>query len=123
VDRIVDSIDFQQTILGLMDIAPSGREQGADASPLIRGEDVEWTDEAYIHHSHFWFSGIFTPEYELGLHTSGEHVLFDRVNDPDQTKNLIGSPEHQSIVKDLTERVVRHNRDLKSPACEWLDKL
>ncbi len=123
VDRIVDSIDFQQTILGLMGIEPSGREQGADASPLIRGEDADWTDEAYVHHSHFWFSGIFTPEYELGLHNSGEHILFDRRNDPDQTTNLIDSPEHEEVVKDLTARVVGHNRELESPACEWLDKL
>lgn len=120
VERIIGMVDFQQTVLGLLGLPASGREQGRDASPFFRGQDAEWTDEAFIHHSRFGYSGIFTPEFELGLARCGEHVLFNRRNDPEQIHNLIDDPAHEDIKYELAERVVRHNRDLDSPAMEWL---
>ncbi len=120
VDRFVTSVDFQQTVLGLMGVAPAGREQGRDASPFLRGESPEWRDEAFIHHSRFGYTGIFTPEYELGLARCGEHALFDRVNDPDQMVNLFEDPEHSEALEELAERVVRHNEELDCPVMEWL---
>ena len=75
----------------------------------------------FIHHSHFWLTGIFTPEFELGLHHSGEHILFDRKADPDQTRNLINDPAYADIVKELRDRTVAHNREIASPAMEWLE--
>ena len=77
-------------------------------------------DEAFLYHSTNEFAGIFTPEYQLALHRGGESVLFDRRNDPDQANNLFGRPEHQAVVDELTERIVRHNTDVASPAMEWL---
>jgi arylsulfatase A-like enzyme len=120
VERFVTTVDFQPTILGLMGIGLSGREQGRDASALLRGESPAWVDEAFFHHSRFGYAGIFTPDFELGLARGGEHVLFDRARDPDQMVNLIDDPEHAPVVEELAERVVRHNADLDSPAMEWL---
>jgi len=122
IDRFVTNVDVQQTLLGLMGIEPCGREQGRDASPLLRGEPVEWKDEAMIHHSSLQSAGIFTPAYELVLKADGKHMLFDRVNDPEQTMNLSGSPEHSDIMRDLTGRVVRHNIDVRSPDVSWLKR-
>ncbi|MBA4388113.1 MAG: sulfatase [Verrucomicrobia bacterium] len=120
IDRFITTVDFQQTLLGLLGLAGCGREQGRDASPFFRGKAVEWTDEAFIHHSRFGYSGIFTPVFELGLARCGEHILFDRRHDPDQVDNLAERPEFRDVVASLAERVVRHNRDLDSPAMEWL---
>jgi hypothetical protein len=116
----VSTVDFQQTILGLMGVPGSGREQGRDASPFLWGESTEWADEAFIHHSRFGYSGVFTPGFERGLARCGEHVLFDRRNDPEQIRNLAEDPAYDSVRRELAERVVRHNRDLDSPAMEWL---
>ena len=120
VDRFVTGTDFQQTVLGLMGIAPSGREQGRDASPFLRGESPAWRDEAFIHHSRFGYAGVFTPDYELGLARCGEHVLFDRREDPEQLVNLFGDPAHRPVVEELAGRVVEHNAGLDSPVLEWL---
>jgi uncharacterized sulfatase len=120
VDEFVTNLDVQQTLLGLMGIKACGREQGRDASPLLRGEKVEWEDVAWIHHSSLQSAGVFTPRYELVLKATGAHMLFDREEDPEQTRNLAESPAHKEIASKLARRVIEHHRKLKSPAMEWL---
>ncbi|MGB2864072.1 MAG: sulfatase-like hydrolase/transferase [Sedimentisphaerales bacterium] len=120
VEQFVTNVDVQQTLLGLMGIEPSGREQGRDASPLLRGEKIEWKDEAMIHHSSLEAAGIFTPKYELVLKSNGRHMLFDRLNDPEQTKNLCGKPEYSDIMRELAARIVEHNFEVDAPAVSWL---
>ena len=120
VERFVTNVDVQQTLLGLMGVEPSGREQGRDASPLLRGEEIEWNDEAMIHHSSLEAAGIFTPKYELVLKANGQHMLFDRLNDPEQTKNLCGNSEYRDIMRELAARIVEHNVKVDAPAVSWL---
>jgi len=120
VEQFVTNVDAQQTLLGLMGIEPSGREQGRDASPLLRGEKIEWKDEAMIHHSSLESAGIFTPKYELVLKASGQHMLFDRLNDPEQAKNLSGNSEYRDIMRGLAVRIVEHNVKVNAPAVLWL---
>ena len=100
--------------------APCGREQGRDASPLLRGENIEWKDEAMIHHSSLESAGIFTPQYELVLKSDGNHMLFSRLNDPEQTTNLRDDPQHTGVMRELAQRVIRHNIEVSSPAVSWL---
>ena len=120
IDNFVTNVDVQQTLLGLIGFEPCGREQGRDASGLLRGEKLEWTDEAMIHHSSLESAGIFTPEYELVLKANGNHLLFDRVNDPEQMNNLHNNPDYANVINDLAERVLRHNIEVDSPATSWL---
>ena len=122
VNEVVSTVDFQQTILGLMGAEPSGREQGRDASPLLRGEATEWVDEAFIHHSSLDRAGIFTDEYVLAYVRDSDAVLFNRKRDPEQTRNLFGDPAYASVVSELTHRICQHHAALGSPATEWLNR-
>ncbi len=123
IDEFVTNVDVQQTLLGLMGIEPSGREQGRDASPLLRGEAVRWKNEAMIHHSSLKSAGVFTPEYELILKENGQHMLFNRLHDPEQTANLFSRVAHGNVVQELKDRIVRHHNHVASPAVSWLNKL
>lgn len=123
VEEFVTNVDVQQTLLGLMGIPPCGREQGRDASGLLRGQSVDWKNEAMIHHSSLESAGVFTPEYELVLKGDGKHMFFDRVNDPEQTRNLHGDKEHKATFDTLKQRIVQHHEEVKSPARTWLAKL
>lgn len=120
INHFVTNVDVQQTLLGLMGIESCGREQGRDASALLRGEKAEWTDEAMIHHSSLESAGIFTPTYELVLKADGEHMLFDRVNDPEQTRNLHDNPKYKEIMNELAGRIIQHNIEVDAPAASWL---
>ena len=123
IGEFITNVDVQQTLLGLLGIKPCGREQGRDASALLRGGKPEWEDVAWIHHSSLKSAGIFTPKHELVLMASGAHMLFDRANDPEQTKNLAADPAHKKVFDELAARVVEHHRKLKSPAADWLGKV
>ena len=122
-EEFLTTTDFMPTILGLMGIAPTGREQGRDGSRLLRGECVEWCDEAFIHYDDFSKAGVFTPEYELALSQCGEHVLFDRQNDPNQTKNLFSDADCRDVIDDLANRVIEHQQAVEGPARRWLESI
>ncbi len=123
LERFVTTVDVQQTLLGLMELAPSGREQGRDASPLLRGERIAWDDAAWIHHASLDAAGIFTPSHELVLRKNGAHWLFDRRKDPEQVNNLADDPALADVRTTLTRRVVDHHRTLDSPALKRLEDL
>ena len=118
VDRVVASADFQQTLLGLVGLDPCGREQGRDASWMLRGEAGAWTDEAFIHHPSFQWSGIFTPEAAYARHKTGYGMLYDRVNDPGELTNLYGDPG-SGLSEGLDERVRAHLADCDAPQADW----
>ncbi len=121
VDNFVTNVDVQQTLLVLMGVEPSARTQGRDASPLLRGQKIDWPNEAMIHHSSLKSAGIFTPDHELVLAENGRHMLFDRIKDPEQTENLFGKPPHAATVRNLAARILQHHKELKSPALSWLN--
>lgn len=114
VNSIITMVDFQQTLLGLMDVAPSGREQGKDASPLLTGKEIPWENECYIHPSYGERAGIFTEEYELAyvFDEYKDHILFHRKLDPEQMNNLYHDPHYSDVVEQLTERIAQHFKQL-----------
>lgn len=121
IDNVVATVDFQPTILALMGVPACGREEGRDASALLRQEDCAWEDLAHLHHCSHTRAGIFTREFELGLVADGDSILFDRLRDPDQTRNLYHDPQHADTLALLTRRVVEHHVELGTPAASWLE--
>ncbi len=70
----MSTVDFQPTLLRLMGLEPCGREQGHDASALLRGESCDWTDEAHQHHNTHRLAGVFTREWHLAYVQGGQPV-------------------------------------------------
>ncbi|MBM4020218.1 MAG: hypothetical protein FJ288_18185 [Planctomycetes bacterium] len=120
VEQFVTNVDVQQTVCGLAGVRPAGREQGRDASPLLRGEKAEWENAAWIHHSSLQAAGLFTPKYELVLKATGGHMLFDRPADPEQARNLASDPACRETMRSLAGRILDHHERLASPAAAWL---
>ena len=123
IDRVMSTVDFQPTILSLMGVPLSGREQGRDGSALLEGKAAEWEDVAFLHHSSDTRAGIFTKEIELAYVKDRDSIMFDRMNDPNQVINLFHDGGVGETRRDLTEMIVNHHRDLDSPAYAWLEEL
>jgi len=123
VDSIISTVDFQPTMLNLMGIEPSGREQGGDASALIQGRKADWQDVSFIHHASLKRAGIFTKQYELAYVQNNDHILFDRLNDPEQVNNLFNDPKYKNVIDELTGQIIAHNTEVNSPALTWLKEL
>lgn len=121
LEGFVTTVDVQQTLLGLMDVSAGGDEQGRDASLLIRGESIPWEDEAFIYGTMADRAGVFTPEYELAYaKNSKDHILFDRIHDTSQVRNLFFDPDYSHVVEELTQRLVSHNQAIGAPESIWL---
>jgi len=118
--HLVASIDVMPTLLGLCGLKVPTAVQGRDASALLKHGQAVWVDEVQQHHSSLRRGGIFTDRWQLCLVEEGDHVLFDRVEDPDQLRNLYADDGKKQVVRELTERIVDHHAAVASPATEWL---
>jgi len=123
INECVANVDLLPTLAGLLSLETAGKEQGHDASPLIRQKKVDWKDEAFIHKDYDSQSGVFTQQWELGLDKSGDSVLFDRTQDHLQVHNLYRDPQYNTVVEDLMARTIKHNEQLRTPAMSWLRAL
>ncbi|MCC7491734.1 MAG: sulfatase-like hydrolase/transferase [Fimbriimonadaceae bacterium] len=121
VERLITSVDVLPTLCSLLGARPSGREQGQDAAPLLRGEPAAWADEACIHHSSLRSAGLFTPRWELILADGEAPRLYDRLADPEQVTNLAADPAHAATLAALRQRLLTHHRAVASPAMDWLE--
>ena len=123
VESIVSTVDFQPTILSLMEIPACGREQGHDGVRLLEGDRSDWQDCALLHHSSHECAGIFTLEFELAFVKGRDAILLDRKNDPQQIRNLFSEPSYRGVIRSLTRKIVDHHVSLDSPAAGWLKEM
>ncbi len=125
-DRVIrdvfSMVDFTPGILGLMGIDSQNDFHGSDFS-ITMDSDSEWVNEVYVHHANHTGVGIFTPEYYLIIHRSGENLLFDRVNDPGEMQNLYYNREYAKVVDELTEKVMAHHKEYVTPEYQWIKQI
>ncbi len=121
IDNMVQNIDVAPTIMEACGIEKAEQMQGQSIMPLLQGQSVDnWRDR--IFYEYYWeydfpqtptTFGVRTDNYKYiryhGIWDTNE--LYDIINDPHETKNLIAMPEHQELVKSL-------NKELY----DWLDR-
>jgi N-acetylglucosamine-6-sulfatase len=114
ISELVQNIDIAPTILELAGIKTPGDMDGRSFLPLLKGEAADWRDRVF--YEYFWerpfphtptVFGVRTNKYKYmtfwGIWDVDE--LYDIENDPEEKHNLIKSPEHQELIKDLNQRV------------------
>ncbi len=122
-DKMVQNLDFAQTILEAADVPVPGDMQGESLLPLLTGNDSLWTREAVYYH-YYEYPGwhmvkrhyaIVTKDYKLihYYHDVDEWELIDRRNDPDEMRNLYNHPEYQGIVRQLESELMELRKTYK----------
>lgn len=112
-DAMVASMDFYPTLLEMagLEQKPQQHVDGESLVPLVRGEHME-RDTLYWHFPHHQGEGAYPAsairkgDYKLIVNYHHDDVLlFDVVNDPDETKNLAASMtgKAESLKKQLME--------------------
>ncbi len=117
---MVANIDIAPTILELAGIEPPDYFDGKSFVPLLKGKQAPWRDE--LLYEYYWernyphtpiTHAILTDRYKFiryhGIWDLDE--LYDMQSDPDETRNLINSPAHKDVVKDLRERLFEQLRE------------
>jgi arylsulfatase A-like enzyme/tetratricopeptide (TPR) repeat protein len=103
IPGIARHIDLAPTILDLLGIAPPGDMQGTSLIPMINGAEpagrTAYSESLYAEHHYGWspLTSLTTDRYELIASPKAE--LFDRKQDPGQTRNLI--QDREAVAADL----------------------
>lgn len=105
--------DFAPTFLGLAGLKPPAAMQGADLSPVIRGESSKGPDSAFLQifgpfdgdETAAGWRGVRTARYTYARYQDQPWVLYDNQADPYQQKNLAGDPAAQGVQRDMEQRL------------------
>ena len=114
-DQMVQNLDFAQTFLDAAGLTQPSDMQGESLLPLLKGDDSAWNREAVYYHYYEYPSvhmakrhyGIVTRDFKLAhfYYDVDEWELYDRINDPNEMKNVFEDPKYQDVVKDLSEQL------------------
>ena len=90
---------------------PAGSHPGHSYFPTLQARDQAWNDIRYGEYGDLRM--IRTPEWKLVYrYPAGPHDLFDLVNDPSETINLIDDDDKQALIAELKDRLdafyIRH---------------
>ena len=109
------NVDVAPTILSLAGVKIPEQFQGADLSPLLRGEKTDWRKEAFFEHTYSETGdrtipksvGIRTEQWKYARYfseTPAYEQLFDLKKDKDELRNLAQSPEYKEVLETLRAR-------------------
>ncbi len=114
LEDVVANIDIAPTFLAAAGLATPEQMQGQSFLELAQGEDVDWRDA--LLYEYYWernfpqtptVFAIRTDQYKFmnyqGIWDIDE--LYDIQADPEETKNLIFSAEHQPVVQRLRNQL------------------
>lgn len=112
--QVMQGIDVGPTILDYAGVPTPKQMQGASFLPVLQGKPVPWKDRAF--YEYYWeydfpqtptMFGVRTSRYKYifnhGVWDANE--LYDLQADPGEVNNLIRSPDHQEIAKQLRDQV------------------
>jgi arylsulfatase A-like enzyme len=127
IEELIQNIDIAPTILDVAGIKTPDRMDGKSFLPILQslglpteGKKIPWRDAAF--YEYYWernfpqtptTHGVRTNRYKY-IHYHGIwdiDELYDLNEDPEEMHNLIDSPEHQKLIKQLNNRMF-----------EWLEK-
>lgn len=112
----IDAPDIMPTLLGLAGLSIPRSVEGADWSPILRGERALNGDEAAFLNMPAEFTellrngmpayrGLRTATHTYVRSTRGPWLLYDNIADPYQMNNLIGKPAHAALQADFERRL------------------
>jgi arylsulfatase A-like enzyme len=120
VEELIQNIDIAPTVMDIAGLNRPERMDGRSFLPILQGKKVPWRNAAF--YEYYWernfphtptTHGVRTNRYKY-IHYHGIwdiDELYDLKNDPEEMNNLIDSPEHQDLIKQLNNKMF-----------EWLEK-
>jgi uncharacterized sulfatase len=121
VEKTVTNLDWYPTLLEMAGVPlPEGETiRGRSLAPLLKGEDVDWSDDIYSeysqHHSmETGFRVYRTPEWKLirDFVREGKDEMYHLAEDPGETRNLIEDSRYEDIRAQLDRRILAKMKEL-----------
>ena len=107
----VSLLDVGPTLLDLCDIDPLPGASGHSFRRLLTGDDTAWRDTAVAEHaergSEVACRMVRSGGWKLNYYHGMQPELFQMREDPGETNDLSGSPQHRDVERRLTEVALR----------------
>ena len=103
-DRLLSQYDFMPTMLGYLGLDASSDQPlpGRDFSPVLRGESMAGDTPVFVLDEYGPTRMIRTQRWKyVHRYPDGPNELYDLVNDPLETRNLVDDPAHSARVSRL----------------------
>ena len=108
--RMIQNIDIAPTILDVFGITKPQQMQGMSFLGMLKVEDVKWRDK--IFYEYYWEENFPQTPTTFGIRTDrykyikywgiwDTDAFYDLEKDPYEMNNLIASPSHQNIIKEM----------------------
>ncbi len=123
----ISTVDWLPTLVSIAkaQLPKDQPVRGRNFLPVLLGKSIQWDNDFYAeystkHQSRTHMRGWRTPKWKLvrDFLNEGRDELYDLVNDPGETTNLIASekPAHQAVVKELHAKILAKMEALADPA-------
>jgi arylsulfatase A-like enzyme len=109
-NQMVQNIDYAPTLLGIAGAPMPASMQGINLVPMLEGKQ-KTLPRKYLYYHYYEFGRDHTVIPHLAIrgerykliyfYTVNEWELYDLLKDPAEQKNLINSPSHQPVIKEL----------------------
>jgi arylsulfatase A-like enzyme len=125
-DKIVSLLDIAPTFLEAAGLPQPSDMQGQSLIPLFKGKSpADWRQSSYFHYYEYprWHRvrphyGVVTDRYKLVHYYKpdvDEWELYDRKENPNETKNFIHDSMYAETVEKLKTELTRLRTELKVP--------
>ncbi len=114
VDGVIANLDIAPTVLDVAGLRLPGHLQGRSIVPLAQGKTTDWRDS--LLYEYYWernfpqtptIHALRGDKYKY-IHYQGIwdiDELYDLQADPFEMRNLIFSPEHASVIKEMKDKL------------------
>jgi arylsulfatase A-like enzyme len=105
--QVIAQYDLLPTLLQYLGLEHGRIENSPGQSfvPLLESRSVDWHGEAYFEFVTVRVVRTARWKYMKRFDRDEPDTLFDMINDPEETHNLIDDPSHKDIVADLDRRL------------------
>jgi len=123
VGALVEYVDVAPTILDLVGIQPMSDAQGISLREVVEGKAVEHRELTFATYLQDNLAMVCTQEWKYVFHTGSRDLginyatgygpaglterLYDLKNDPLEQRDVSGSPENESIFKNMRQSLLR----------------
>ena len=119
--ELVSLVDLPPTLLDAAGIDAPAHMQGRSILPLLRGADLDWSQEVFVQisesqvgraiRSKRWKYAVTAPDKngwdDPGSDSYVEAELYDLLADPEELRNLAGLETHRALCEVLRSRLIK----------------
>ncbi len=120
IHEALANVDFKPTILGLLGLPADAKDEGRDASALLRGGQAPagWKNVAFSRNSAGnWLMAVST-RYKFIVSNDSDPCLFDLEADPFEVRNIFALPASRPVVRELAQALLDYAKRCKEEHAE-----